>query len=152
MKSWWSAMGRWCFGSAGAFCRMRHDAEDAFQAVFLVLASRAASVRRRGSVASWLFGVAERVASHGKRSAARRRLRDRFVAARRSESQVPAEHDLDWELLHEEIGGLPESLRAAVVLCYLEGLTYEAAAHQLGLSPVVVRGRLARCAAGSAGG
>src|SRR5262249_23079684 len=50
----------------------------------------------------------------------------------------------DWEILHEEINGLPERLRASIVLCYLQGLTYAAAAHQLGLSEMAIRGRLAR--------
>ncbi len=121
-----------------------HDAEDAFQAVFLVLASRAGSIRRAGSVASWLFGVAHRVATRARRSAARRRRLDRIVAERASEIDLPRADDPDREALHEEIDGLPESLRAPVVLCYLQGLTYAAAAHQLGTSEVAVRGRLAR--------
>ena len=89
-----------------------HDAEDAFQAVFLVLANRAGSIRRSGSVASWLFGVAHRVAIRGKRSAARRRALNQLVAERTSESYLPSENDLDWEILHEEIHRLPERLRA----------------------------------------
>ena len=121
-----------------------HDAEDAFQAVFLVLASRAGSIRRSGSVASWLFGVAHRVATRARRSAARRHRLDQLVAERTSESYRPSENDPDWEILHEEIDGLPERLRAPVVLCYLQGLTYAAAAHQLGVSAVAIRGRLAR--------
>jgi RNA polymerase sigma factor (sigma-70 family) len=121
-----------------------HDAEDAFQAVFLVLANRARSIRRRGSVASWLFGVAHRVASRGKRSAARRHTLTQLVAERTSEGYLPAEDDPDGEILHEEINGLPERLRAPIVLCYLQGLTYAAAAHQLGLTEMAIRGRLAR--------
>ena len=121
-----------------------HDAEDAFQAVFLVLANRAGSIRRGGSVASWLFGVAHRVATRVKRGAARRQTLNQVVAERASESDLPAENDPDWEVLHEEIHGLPERLRAPIVLCYLQGLTYAAAAHQLGLSEVAIRGRLAR--------
>ena len=124
-----------------------HDAEDAFQAVFLVLANRAGSIRRSGSVASWLFGVAQRVATRGRRSAARRHALDHRVAERTSETYLPAEHDPDWEILHEEIDGLPERLRAPIVLCYLQGLTYAAAAHQLGLSEAAIRGRLARARA-----
>ena len=125
--------------------RDAHDAEDAFQAVFLVLASRAGSIRRSGSVASWLFGVARRVAARGRRTAARRRdARPAGRASGPSESYLPAEDDPDWEILHEEIDGLPERLRAPVVLCYLEGLTYDAAADRLGLSAVAIRGRLAR--------
>jgi len=121
-----------------------HDAEDAFQAVFLVLANRARSVRRHESVVSWLFGVAHRVAIRGRRSAARRRALDQLVAERTLESYLPPEDDLDGEILHEEIHRLPERLRAPVVLCYLQGLTYAAAAHQLGLSEVAIQGRLAR--------
>ena len=121
-----------------------HDAEDAFQAVFLVLANRARSIRRSGSVASWLFGVAQRVANRGKRSAARRHALDQLVAERTSESYLPAENDPGWEILHEEINGLPERLRAPIVLCYLQGMNYAAAAHQLGLSEMAIRGRLAR--------
>src|SRR5689334_3272346 len=62
-----------------------HDAEDAFQTVFLVLACRAGSIRRGGSVASWLFGVAHRVATRARRSAARRRRLDRVIAERTPE-------------------------------------------------------------------
>jgi RNA polymerase sigma factor (sigma-70 family) len=124
-----------------------HDAEDAFQAVFLVLASRARSIRRSASVASWLFGVAQRVAYRAKRSAARRQALHQVVADRSSESYLPVENDPDAETLHEEISSLPERLRAPVVLCYLQGLTYAAAAHQLGLSEMAIRGRLARARA-----
>lgn len=124
--------------------RDAHDAEDAFQAVFLVLASRAGSIRRSGSVASWLFGVAHRVACRARRDVARRHRLDRLAAERTAEDDLPGEADPDSGLLHEEIDGLPERLRAPIVLCYLQGLTYAAAANQLGLSEVAVRGRLAR--------
>ncbi len=121
-----------------------HDAEDAFQAVFLVLVSRARSIRRGGSVASWLFGVAHRVATRARRSAARRRRLDQLIAERTLANDFPSDNDPDWCVLHEEIDGLPDRLRAPVVLCYLQRLTYAAAAHQLGLSEVAIRGRLAR--------
>jgi RNA polymerase sigma factor (sigma-70 family) len=121
-----------------------HDAEDAFQAVFLVLANRARSIRASGSVASWLFGVAQRVASRGKRSALRRQALHQLAAERTSDTYLPAESDPDWEILHEEIDGLPERLRAPIVLCYLQEFTYAAAAQQLGLSETALRGRLAR--------
>jgi len=121
-----------------------HDAEDAFQAVFLVLSNRAGSIRRCGSLASWLFGVAQRVAIRAKRSAARRRARIQLVAERTQENCLPTENDPDWEILHEEIKSLPERLRAPIVLCYLQGLTYAAAACQLGLSEMTIRGRLDR--------
>jgi RNA polymerase sigma factor (sigma-70 family) len=121
-----------------------HDAEDAFQAVFIVLAHRAGSIRRSASIASWLFGVAQRVATRAKRGESRRRALNLRVAERTRQSYLPAENDLDWEILHEEIDDLPERLREPIVLCYLQGLTYAVAARQLGLSEMVIRGRLAR--------
>jgi len=124
--------------------RDEHDAEDAFQAAFLVLAHRAQAIRRHGSVASWLFGVAHRVASRAKSRTARRRALEQRVAVQNPEDYLPADECHDWAVLHEEIDRLPERLRAPVTLCYLEGLTYEAAAHQLALSEVTLRGRLAR--------
>ena len=98
-----------------------HEAEDAFQATFLILARQARSVRRRGSVAAWLFGVATRVASRARVNAARRRARElvfaQNVAARASSSC----DEVARATLHEEIERLPEKYREPVVLCYLEG-------------------------------
>ena len=66
------------------------------------------------------------------------------AAVRTTESYPPSEDRHDEAVLHEEINRLPESLRSVVTLCYLEGLTYEGAAHRLGVSETTVRGRLAR--------
>src|SRR5262249_11617471 len=96
--------------------RDSHAAEDAFQAVFLVLANRARSIRASGSIASWLFGVAQRVASRGKRSALRQQALLRLFAERTSEGYLPSENGPDWEILHEEVAGLPEQLRPPIVL------------------------------------
>ena len=121
-----------------------HDAEDAFQAVFLVLANRAGSIRRSDSLASWLFGVAQRVAMRARRSAARRRAHDQLAAERTLAIGLPPEDDIDWEVVHKEIRCLPQRLRAPIVLCYMQGLTYAAAAQQLEVSEVALRGRLDR--------
>ncbi|HEV3122319.1 MAG TPA: RNA polymerase sigma factor, partial [Isosphaeraceae bacterium] len=120
------------------------SAEDAFQATFLVLAQRAGSIRQRDSVSSWLFGVARRVAAHARLGAARRHSGERLVAEQTPEAYVPAERCDECEALLEEIERLPDRLRGVVVLCYLEGLTYDAAAQRLRLSEGAVRGRLAR--------
>ena len=66
------------------------------------------------------------------------------VAVQTRESYLPAEECHEGAILHEEISRLPEGLRSSLVLCYLEGLSYEAAAHRLGVSETTVRGRLAR--------
>ena len=126
----------------------RHEVEDAFQATFLVLAVRARSIRRRGSVASWLHGVALRVAAAERSRAARRRRHELATAAMTSSTTEDAGSDpvCDHELtlvIQEEIGRLPEKYRAAVVLCYLEGLTHEMAAEHLGWPVGSVKSRLA---------
>jgi RNA polymerase sigma factor (sigma-70 family) len=119
------------------------DAEDACQATFLVLARKAGSVRKPPSIASWLYGVAARIA---------RKLRAN--RARREQVQgccVEAVTDRDGEdpswrevcaVLDEELGRLPEKYRAPLVLCYLEGLTRDEASHRLGLSFNRLRSRL----------
>jgi RNA polymerase sigma factor (sigma-70 family) len=126
----------------------RHEAEDAFQATFLVLATRAESIRRGGSVGSWLHGVALRVAACARsRSASRtRHERSRAEMTMRIEdanSRGSALDDDSDRVLHEEIGRLPERFRSALVLCYLEGLTHEKADDELGCPVGTIRRRLA---------
>jgi len=127
-------------------CRrvLRHpqDAEDAFQATFLVLAQELHALRQRGSLAGWLHGVALRVA---------RKARARAVACRRWESgaarpeAVPPD-DLTWgevrSALDEELSRLPDRWRLPLVLCYLEGRTLDEAADLLGWSKSTLRRRL----------
>ena len=122
-----------------------HDAQDAAQVTFLVLAKRAGAVRRRNALASWLFGVARRLAARAKVEAARRRLHER----RRAE-MATREHDRRsstgeaCEELFEEIDRLSEHHRSAIVLCDLEGLNHEQAAQRLGCPVKTVQGRLYR--------
>ena len=120
-----------------------HDAQDAFQATFLVLVRKAGAVRRRESVASWLYGVASRVSAHARAASARRREVENDAAGRNlvSHDQGP---DLTAREIWEEVGRLPDNLRSAVVLCYLEGLTHEQAADRLGWPVGTVRSRLSR--------
>src|SRR5579883_622807 len=132
--------------------RDAHDAEDAFQATFLVLARRAGSVRQRGSVASWLYGIAQRLAMRSRADTARRRAHERRRAERRAMTAgYSASHDGGeaecWPELHEEVARLPEKYRESVVLCYLEGLTTEAAARRLGCAHGTVLSRLSRARA-----
>ncbi len=129
------------------------DVHDAFQAVFLVLARRARSIRHRESVASWLHGVAVRVTARARVSAIRRQIRDRRTmgAAQAIILDVPNRHHsspLEWddqaEVVHQELSRLPEKYRAPVVLCYLQGLTHDEAAARLHWPVGTVRSRLAR--------
>jgi RNA polymerase sigma factor (sigma-70 family) len=123
-----------------------YDAQDAFQATFLVLVRRAGSIRNRDSVASWLHGVAYRVACSARAAALRRRRHERSYAeqAGRFVAHPREEHDDLKEVLDQELGRLPEPYRAAIVLCDLEGLTYEQAAQSLGWPMGTVKSRLAR--------
>jgi len=107
------------------------DAEDAFQATFLVLACRASSVRRRGSLGPWLFGVARRIATRARLDAARRRARERRVAEGSTAAIDPPGPDDDLAILMDELARLPARDRDPIVLCHLQGLTYREAAERL---------------------
>ncbi len=122
-----------------------HDAEDAFQATFLVLARQVGAIRRRDSLASWLYGVALRVSACARSAAARRRRHERSWGALRAVQrgdETESREDLG-PLLHAEIGRLAERYRAPVVLCYLEGRTCEEAARLLRCPVGTVKSRLA---------
>jgi RNA polymerase sigma factor (sigma-70 family) len=124
--------------------RDEHDAEDAFQATFFVLARQAASIRSRASLASWLYGVARRVASSARSAASRRREHEQKAADLAARSVVEPSWDDLAQVLHEEIDRLPECYRAPIVLCDLEGLTEGQAARQLDRPVGTIRSRLAR--------
>jgi RNA polymerase sigma factor (sigma-70 family) len=127
-------------------CRrlLRHpdDAEDAFQATFLVLVRKGATVMPRQMVGNWLYGVAYRTALEARGTARRRREKEAQVTPRAEAAQDP------WaELqpaLDRELANLPEKYRVAVVLCDLEGRTRKEVAQQLGWAEGTVASRLAR--------
>jgi RNA polymerase sigma factor (sigma-70 family) len=117
----------------------RHVAEDAFQATFLILARRAGSLRQPDLLGHWLYGVALRTAREARMREDRRRRREapgpEELAEAPSGEAGPPEAPLvcreEFAILHEEVARLPENERAAVVLCSLEGLTYQEAALRL---------------------
>jgi RNA polymerase sigma factor (sigma-70 family) len=125
--------------------RDEQDAEDAFQAAFLVLARRATALCWRDSVAGWLFTVAHRLALRARANAARRRFHEREAAVVRH-TEVAAETPPPdwWPLLDEELSRLPEKYRAPLVLCYLQGKSNTQAARELGWRPGSMSRRLAR--------
>jgi RNA polymerase sigma factor (sigma-70 family) len=128
--------------------RLRHeqDAEDAFQATFLVLVRRAASIRKGESVGSWLYGVAYRIAAKLRAGALRRQARQQPLGEVPAKAAAEPQGDLK-EALDEEVSRLPARFRAPLVLCYLEGKTTEQAARQLGCARGTVLSRLARARA-----
>src|SRR5579875_4126287 len=119
------------------------DAEDAFQATFLVLARKAGSIRKQTSLGSWLHGVAYHSAE-----CLRAKTKRRTAHERRLNAPPPGEamDDITWRelrsVLDEELRSLPEKYRAPLVLCYLEGRTQDEAARQLGWSKNTFRRRL----------
>jgi RNA polymerase sigma factor (sigma-70 family) len=121
------------------------DAEDAFQATFLVLARHTESIHRREALASWLHGVAYRTALKAKRSAARRRNHEARLRDRRTGCpSVPPNWDEVQAALDEEVERLPDPFRAAFVLCVLEGKGRTEAAAELGVKEGTVWSRVAR--------
>jgi RNA polymerase sigma factor (sigma-70 family) len=110
-----------------------NDADDVFQATFVVLARRAGAIRKRASVGAWLYGVAYRIARRVKAKAERRRAQEtQAVTAMSTDPETDrAWHDLR-PVLDEELCALPEKYRLPLVLCYLEGKTWDEAARQLG--------------------
>ncbi len=122
-----------------------HDAADAFQATFLVLARRAASIVPRWGVGPWLYGVARRTALKARSAAARRRRAEQEAARGRPHAAAPADGEVNLRpLLDEELGRLLEKYRAPLVLCLLEGRSRKEAAGLLGWSEGTLSGRLAR--------
>jgi RNA polymerase sigma factor (sigma-70 family) len=123
----------------------RDDAEDAFQATFLVLVRKAGVIRPRELVGNWLWGVAYRTALKARAMNARRRNREK-----RATEMARSDHHEDWaseELLGQldrELGRLPEKYRVPVVLCELEGRGRKEVARLLGLAEGTLSWRLAR--------
>ena len=129
-----------CYHLAGA------DADDAFQATFLVLLRNAGRIRRPDSLAAWLHGVAYRVSTKARQSARRRTDRERAAAVSdRGNAAVP---DSAWDralaVVHEEVARLPEALRVPFVLCTLEGRSVTEAAGHLGWKVNTLSARLGR--------
>jgi RNA polymerase sigma factor (sigma-70 family) len=125
--------------------RDHHDAEDAFQATFLVLARKATSVMPREKIGNWLYGVAYQTARKARAVRARRRARESQVSDMPQTEAVS--HDLRNELaerLDAELSCLPEKYRVPIVLCDLEGLAHKEAARQLGWPIGTVSSRLSR--------
>jgi RNA polymerase sigma factor (sigma-70 family) len=110
-----------------------HDAEDAFQATFLVLVRQARSIRKHTSLRSWLHGVAYRIAVQAEVNARKRRTHERQGVDMEAVQPLGSTAGADLgPALHEELSRLPEKYRLPLLLCYLEQRTYEEAARELG--------------------
>ncbi len=125
--------------------RDTNDADDVFQATFLVLARRADSIRYRETVGPWLHGVASRIARRARAIASRRQAREREAAeAIREGREDVSDGEALARTLHEEIDRLPSDFRDVIILCCMENQSYDAAARSLGISEPTLRGRLHR--------
>ncbi len=133
--------GAMVWGVCSRTLRDPNDAEDAFQATFLILAARAGAIHQREKLGGWLHGVAAKVAKKARQNAARKRTEPLEDLA--GESDAPERRD-QIAVLHEELARLPGKYREPIVLCHLEGCTHDEAAARLGWPVGTVRGRLSR--------
>jgi RNA polymerase sigma factor (sigma-70 family) len=119
-----------------------HAAEDAFQATFLAFVRKAAAIRSHQSLGAWLYQVAYRAALKARRGGRETIGVDLALAP----AELPDESALNElrPVIHEEVQLLPAKYRAPIILCYLEGLSHDAAARQLGWPKGTVAGRVAR--------
>ena len=122
-----------------------NDVDDAFQATFLILATRAGSIRERGALGGWLARVALRMALRADEEGKRRREFERQGSGGEGlDSASSADREEVRSAVDEEIDRLPDRFRRPVVLCYLEGLTHDEAALRLRCPVGTVRSRLSR--------
>jgi RNA polymerase sigma factor (sigma-70 family) len=122
-----------------------HDADDAFQATFLVLVRKAGAIARPELLANWLYGVAYRVAVKARANAARRSKHEQRAPVKACVDPVAEATGREVHaVLDAELRHLPEQYRAPLVLCYLEGKTNAEAACMLGWPTGSISGRLAR--------
>lgn len=129
----------------GQILRNSHDIDDAFQATFIVFAKKAHSIRKKDSIGSWLYGVALRTALRLKSQGQNRTQQELEAASMQEQSydQDPQQME-NIQMLHKELDELPEKYRAPIVLCYLNGKSYQEAASELKLSYDETRGKLER--------
>ncbi len=120
-----------------------HEAEDAFQATFLILVRQARSVRVDGSLGRWLYGVAHRVAIRARTESERRKCGIRLVAPEANDDPAGEVERKEMDaVLSEELDRLPAKYRCALELCHLQGMTYDHAARQLNWPVATVKSRL----------
>jgi len=131
------------WGVCWRILRTHHDAEDAFQATFLVLVRKAGSARKREMVGNWLYGVAHQTALKARATAAKRFSRERQVVDMSEPAVKESDRSCDLQaFLDQELSRLPDKYRVGILLCDLEGKTRKEAARQLGLPEGTLAGRL----------
>ena len=131
------------FGVCRSVLGNGHDADDAFQATFLVLFRKAHRIAYRPDIASWLFAVAMRASREVLRQRNRRRSREASAEALEAAAPSPADTVEDCQVLLDEIAKLPETYRSPVVLCELAGVSRSEAAKRLGIPEGTLSSRLA---------
>jgi RNA polymerase sigma factor (sigma-70 family) len=133
------------FGICRRFLPELYDAEDAFQAVFLVFAKRAGSIQLPGQLASWLYGVAYKTASKMRSYLGKKRIREQsYPGLSELAGAERRQWDDVWMILDHELNRLPAKYRAPIVLCDLEGRSRRDAAQLLGIPDGTLSGRLSR--------